>query len=159
MKPQAPPDYYYFEDFSTGQVFECGSRPVTREQILAFAREFDPQPFHIDEEAARKTPFGGLIGSGVHTWGIAQRLAVDGLLNRSACVVSPGYERMRFLKPLLPGDELRLRITVENAAGSASRPDMGKVVMLYELFNRAGELILDAHAMIFFRRREQGAAA
>ena len=152
---QPSPDIYYFEDFSAGQVFECGSRAVTKEQIIAFAREFDPQAFHIDEEAARQSPFGGIIGSGIHTWGIAQRLAVDGLLARSACLASPGYERMRFLKPLIPDDLLRLRITVENAAASASRQDIGKVTVLYELFSRAGELILDAHAMIFFRRRGQ----
>ncbi|MSQ73347.1 MAG: dehydratase [Betaproteobacteria bacterium] len=156
---QSPRDLYYFDDFSAGQAFDCGARSVTREQIIAFAREFDPQSFHVDEGAAKRSSFGGLVGSGVHTWGIAQRLAVDGLLGRSACLASPGYERMRFLKPLVPDDLLRLRITVESAVASASRPNMGKVMMLYELFDRAGDLMLDAHAMIFFRRRAAAVGA
>ena len=149
----------HYEDFSPGQVFDLGSREVSKEEIVEFARQWDPQAFHIDEDAGRKTPFGTLIGSGVHSWAIAQRLAVDGLLGRSACVASPGYEHLHLLKPLLPGATLRLRITIKKTAVSASRPEIGKVTMLYELLDRSDVPILDALAMIFFRRREGSIAA
>ena len=102
----------YFNDFKAGMVEELGGRKVTREEIVAFAREFDPQPFHLDDEAARRTPFGGLIASGWHTAAIVQRLVVDGFVNASASLGSPGVDELRWLKPVRPGDELAVRFEV-----------------------------------------------
>src|SRR5437870_3196748 len=104
----------YLEDFEKGSVIELrGRRTVTREEIIAFAREFDPQPFHLDEDAAKRSPFGGLIASGWHTTAMVMRLIVDEFLAPdSGSLGSPGADEIRWLKPVRPGDTLRLRVTV-----------------------------------------------
>src|SRR3954453_814299 len=99
----------YFEDFSVGQVAEYGPRRVTREEIVAFAAQFDPQPMHLDEEAARHTILGGPGASGWHTCCIAMRLIADGLLLDTASMGSPGIEELKWLKPVRPGDALTIR--------------------------------------------------
>ena len=144
---------YFFEDLTPGRVFPLGERSVSREEIIAFAREWDPQLYHLDEEAARETPYGGLIGSGVHSWAIMQRLAVDGLLGEAACLGSPGYERLRFLKPLRPESVVSGRITVLSGEPSRSRRTLGRSVLLYELLDAEGTGILDANATVLFGRR------
>ena len=144
----------YFEDFVPGQVYELGSRSVSAEQIVAFAREFDPQPFHVDEAAARSSPFGGLIASGWHTCAIFTRLLVDSLLADSASMGSPGVEEVRWPKPVRPGDVLTGQAVVLEARASERNPIRGTVKFEFELRNAAGEHVFLARSRGLFRRRE-----
>ena len=143
----------YFEDFREGEVFELGGRRVERDEIVAFAREYDPQPFHVDEEAAKESPYGGLIASGWHTLAIGARLMVDAVLRDSSGFGSPGLEEVRWLKPVRPGDELRGRATVLETRPSERDPGRGTVRWLFELRNQDGELVCSLTAPMFFRRR------
>ena len=118
---------YYFEDFSVGDTFELGSKQMSEEEIITFARQFDPQPFHVDPERAKESFFGGLVASGWHTTAIFMRLFVDGLLNKSASLASPGVDEVRWVRPVRPGDMLRARFTVLESTPSRSRPNMGVV--------------------------------
>lgn len=132
----------YFEDFSLGWTCTTPTRTLDREAIVEFARQWDPQRFHTDEEAARQTPFGGLIASGWHTAATAMRLMCDAYLNDSACIGSPGIEQIRFLLPVRPGDELRLRAEVIEARRSASRPDRGIVRWSWDVLNQRDQTVL-----------------
>lgn len=132
----------YFEDFAAGQSLELGSYTVTREEILAFARQFDPQPFHTDEERAKASLYGGLIASGWHTASIFMRLLVDGLLNETASMGSPGIDELRWTRPVRPGDTLRARFTVREANPSARHADRGTIVSECELINQHGEVAM-----------------
>ena len=132
----------YFEDFSEGQVFELGERKVTEEEILAFARDFDPQAFHVDREKASKTMYGGLIASGWHTGSIYMSLLVKGLLADAATFGSAGIDELRWLKPVRPGDVLKARMTVMSLKASPKHPDRGTVFNLGELFNQRGERVM-----------------
>jgi acyl dehydratase len=143
----------YFEDFTPGQVFELGRRPITRDEIVAFAREFDPQPFHLDEAAARHTIFGGLIASGWHTAAITMRLLYDGLVHDTASLGSPGVDELRWLKPVRPGDVLSARLTVLECVPSRSKPDRGLVRSILELVNQHGEIVVSSKGMSLFGRR------
>lgn len=143
----------HFEDFAVGEVIELGTYPaVTEEEIIGFARRWDPQPFHLDPERAKESMYGGLIASGWHIGAIAMRLLVDGLLSRCASQGSPGLEHLRFLRPLRPGDALSGRYTVLDASPSASRPAIGKVRARIELHNQRGEVVVSMVAMGFFDR-------
>ncbi len=143
----------YFEDFKPGQTFELGSHTITRESILAFAREYDPQPFHTDEEAAKRTIYGGLIASGWQTGSILMRLFWDGLLHECASLGSPGIDELRWLKPVRPGDTLSLLYTVTESIPSRSKPDRGIVRSLCEMRNQHGEVVLTMKGLgMFFRR-------
>lgn len=144
---------YYFEDFTAGKVYEFGSRTVTKEEIVEFARQFDPQPFHLDEEAAHNTIYGGLIASGWHTCSICMRLAVDGLLKDCDTLGSGGLDELRWIKPLRPGDTVAARLRVLESIPSKSKPDLGKVAVTFELINQRSELIMDFSEKILFRRR------
>src|SRR5262245_32647886 len=117
----------FFEDLEPGQVVELGSRAVTEEEIVAFGRQWDPQPFHVDPEAAKGSVFGGLIASGWHTGAIWMRLYVDALLDGAASMGSPGIEDLRWLAPVRPGDTLTGRLTVLETTPSARRLDRGTV--------------------------------
>ena len=143
----------YFEDFPPGDVRESGARTVTREEILAFAREFDPQPFHIDEAAAKQTIYGGLIASGWHTIAIYMRLMWDSYLKDTASLGSPGVDEVRWLTPVRPGDTLRARFTVVDAVPSRSKPDRGIVRSLSEVFNQRGEVVMTLRGLGMFGRR------
>ena len=143
----------YWEDIEAGREVELGERTVTRDEIVAFAREFDPQPFHVDEEAAAAGPFGGLIASGWHTAALFMRLYVDGLLNRAASMGSPGVEDLRWTAPVRPGDTLRGRAVVLEATPSASRADRGTIRARLELRNQRDELVLTMVARGFLARR------
>lgn len=125
---------------------ELGGRRITREEIVAFARDFDPQPFHLDDEAARRTPFGGLIASGWHTAAIVQRLVVDGFVNKSASLGSPGVDEIRWLKPVRPGDELKVRFEVTETIPSRSKPDRGTIKVSYSVENQKGEVVMTMRA-------------
>ena len=115
----------YFEDFQVGQVYELGSYTVTEEQIISFATEFDPQPFHIDAGLAAETIYGGIIASGLHTASIFMRLLYDGLLCRSASMGSPGQDELRWVRPVRPGDTLSARGTEEELIPSKTKQDRG----------------------------------
>jgi len=145
-----------FEDFEPGQVYELGSWEVTEAEILDFARAFDPQPFHVDPDAAARSPFGGLIASGWHSAAIYMRLYVDGILSRAASMGSPGVEELRWLVPVRPGDVVRGRFTVVETSPSSRRPDRGTVIALCELLNQRGEVAVSFRARGFFGRGVPG---
>jgi acyl dehydratase len=143
----------HWEDFEAGQVFELGRRTVTRDEIVAFAREFDPQPFHVDEDAAAGSPFGGLIASGWHTAALFMRMYVDALLNEAASMGSPGVEELRWSAPVRPGDTLHGRVTVLDTSPSAKRRDRGTIRARLEMTNQRDELVLTMVARGYFGRR------
>ena len=143
----------YLEDFQAGQVFEVGSHTFTADEIVEFGKRYDPQPFHIDEEAARQTQWGGLIASGWHTIGVVMRLQVECYVNDSASLGSPGIDEIRFLKPVRPGDTITARSTILEVVPSRSKPDRGHMLVRSEAFNQKGELVLSFIGRgIYYRR-------
>ncbi len=144
----------YFEDFEPGQVFDLGERRVSAEEIVAFAREFDPQPFHVEEDAAAGSPFGGLIASGWHTATIFMRLYVDSLLSRAASMGSPGIDELRWLKPVRPGDTLHARLIILDATSSGRHPGRGTVQLRAEMRNQRGEEVMTFTGRGLFARRQ-----
>ena len=149
---------FYWEDFVVGSVAEYGPRLVTREEIIAFAAEFDPQPMHMDEEYARSTMLGGLAASGWHTCAIGMRLIADGFMTNSAGVGSPGIDEVKWHRPVRPGDRLTLRQTVLDKRPLKSRPQWGLVRFRFELINQAGELVMTQENVNLFGRRESARA-
>ena len=143
----------YWEDFAVGEVRDLGTIRPTREEIIAFAQQFDPQPFHLDEEAARASVFGGLCASGWHTCGLAMRLMVTNFLQETASLGSPGLESLKWLKPVFPGDTLRLKSTVMETKPMSKRPDVGMTRNLWEMSNQHGEMVLRMEGWSMFRRR------
>ena len=129
----------HFEDFPIGEALDFGNYLVSAEEIYEFAREFDPQPFHIDEEAAKASLLGGLSASGWHVCAIMMRMIVDGYYGRTASMGSTGIDEVKWLKPVRPGDRLSCRCTTLEARISANRPEMGIVKMRYEIFDAAAE--------------------
>lgn len=146
----------YFEDLAAGQVRELGGRTLSRQEIVEFARQFDPQPFHLDEDRARESIYGGLIASGWHTVALCMRMLVDGFVNDSASLGSPGADEIRWLKPVRPGDTLTLRVTCVETRPSESRPDRGLARFRYEVTNQRGERVMTMLGMGLFRRRSAG---
>ena len=112
----------YFDDYRKGEVVEVGDYLVTREEIIDFAGRYDPQPFHLDEAAARESIYGGLIASGWMTCGVLMRMLVDNFVSPVSSMGSPGIDELRWLKPVRPGDRLRARVTVVDTRRSSSRP-------------------------------------
>jgi acyl dehydratase len=151
--PRTGPFRYCWEDFQPGQVFAHGSCTLTEDDIVRFARDWDPQRYHTDPRAARDTPFGGLIASGWQSCGVAMRLMCEAYLNESSCVGSPGIDEIRFLKPVRPGDTLRFRATVLSSVASRSRPERGTVSFRWELLNQADELVLSMVGHQFYLKR------
>ena len=149
----------YFEDFSVGQSLELGGYTVTREEILAFARQFDPQPFHTDEERAKTSLYGGLIASGWHTAAIFMRLLVDGLLNETASMGSPGVDELRWLLPVRPGDTLGARFIVRETLPSARHLDRGTIVSQCEVRNQRDEVVMRTIGRNIIGRRPPEAPA
>ncbi len=146
----------YWEDIKAGEVVELGSRTLTKEAIMAFAREFDPQPFHADEDAAKKSVWGGLIASGWHTGSTLMRLFYDGFLKDTASLGSPGIDELKWLLPVRPGDTLSARFIVLETAPSRSKPDRGLVRSLMEVLNQRGETVMSVKGVNFFTRRPAG---
>lgn len=144
----------YWEDFSVGQVIKFGTRAVPREEIIEFARHYDPQPFHTDEEAAKDSIYGGLIASGWHTCALMMRLLYDGLIKRAASMGSPGIDNIRWLKPVRPGDTLRAQMTIMETRASASKPDRGLIKSNWEVFNQNDELVMTMVGVGMYRRRD-----
>lgn len=143
----------YFEDFQVGEVSERGPYVVTREEIVAFAKQFDPQPFHIDEEAAAQSIFGGIIASGWHTASLCHKLVVEAQLGNSASMGSPGLDELRWLKPVRPGDALTVRTEVLSLTPSRSKPDRGAIKWRFEVRNQHGETVMTELATALFARR------
>ena len=142
----------HFEDFEPGQVYELGTRLVTESEIVAFAREWDPQPFHVDPEAAKESVFGGLIASGWQTGAMWMRMYVDTMLG-SAARGSPGIEELRWLAPVRPDDTLSGRLTVLEATPSATRPDRGTIRIRGEMVNQDGVTVMSMTSRGHFGRR------
>jgi acyl dehydratase len=147
-----------FEDFPIGHFGSFGPRHVSREEIIAFAAEFDPQPMHLDEEAARRSMLNGLSGSGWHLCSIMMRMMVDGFIGRAASLGSPGVNELRWLAPLRPGDDLTLDVEVAEARVSRSRSGTGIVTFRGVVRNAAGEALCEMVSPIIFSRRAPAAA-
>ena len=143
----------WFEDYTEGLVEEFGDRLVTEAEIIAFAREYDPQPFHVDPVAAQSSLYGGLIASGWYTAGMMMRLLVEHFVSPVASLGSPGLDELKWPRPVRPGDRLRVRATVLSARASKSRPEMGIVQVLFEVLNQAGEVVLAARGTNLYKRR------
>jgi acyl dehydratase len=146
----------YWEDFQPGSVHEIGSHTFSEQEIIAFARQFDPQPFHTDPEAARATFFGGLIASGWHTCAVGMRLMVQAYIGRSASLGSPGVENIRWLAPVRAGDTLTYRRVLLEARASQTKPGVGLVRSRLEAVNQRGETVLTMDGWGMFRRRNPG---
>jgi acyl dehydratase len=144
---------YYFEDFAAGEVFELGSHQVTEAEIVEFAERWDPQPFHVDPEAAAESVFGGLIASGWHTGAMWMRMYVDSMLGGPSSQGSPGIEELRWLAPVRPGDTLRGRLTVLDATPSERRPERGTVRIRGEMLNQDGVTVLTMVSRGHFAQR------
>ena len=143
----------YFDDYLPGATYDCGIFSVNEEEIVSFAEQFDPQPFHVDPEAAARGPFGGLIASGWHTAALVMRQLVDNYLPAEASLGSPGLDEMRWPDPVRPGDTLRVRATVVEARRSLSRPDRGIMKTVIEAVNQDGRTVMRATATNFLRVR------
>ncbi len=143
----------YFEDFAVGTVRELGSRTLAEDEVLGFARAYDPQPFHTDPEAAAQSIYGGLIASGWQTCAIMMRLMCDAYLLRAASMGSPGVDEVRWLAPVRPGDTLTGRMEVIEARPSASKPDRGVIRSRWVATNQHGETVLTMVGMGMFKRR------
>lgn len=144
---------WYWEDLQPGSVRQLGSVTPTAQEIREFAAKFDPQPFHLDEEAGRRSVFGALCASGWHTCSMAMRLTVDNFLNESSSMGSPGLENIRWMKPVFPGDTLALTYRVTESRALNSKPDIGLVRAIWEMHNQRGEQVLHMEGYGMFRRR------
>ena len=147
----------FWEDFKVGEVEQIGGKKVERDEVIDFARQFDPQPFHVDEVAAKQSMYGGLIASGWHTCSMVMRMMCDAYLLQSASVGSPGIDNLKWLKPVRPGDTIRAQRTTLESRTSKSRPEIGIVRNLWEVFNQEGELVMTMEGYGMFRRRIPGA--
>ena len=140
----------YFEDFAEGQVYDLGTHTIGAEEIIEYARQFDPQPQHLDAEAAKHSILGGLAASGWHLCALAMRTLVDGLLHRAASQGSPGVDEVQWRRPVLAGDELTMRAKVLGTRGS-SKPDRGFVKLRFEM-NRGGQMVMMFESSIIIGR-------
>ncbi len=147
----------YFEDFQPGEVIELGEKLVTREEIVAFAAEFDPQPFHLDDAAGADSLLGGLAASGWHTIAMLMRLLCDGLLLSSSCMGSPGVDKVAWLLPVRPGDRISARARVVATRALRSRPGLGIVRFDIEVANQDRVTVMTMDNDILFGLRETAA--
>ena len=143
----------WFEDYPVGSTGEYGPIPVAEDDVVDFGRRFDPQPFHVDAEAAAASPFGGLIASGWHTCALMMRLLATEYLSPVSSLGSPGVDELRWLAPVRPGDELTLRTLVEEARLSRTKPDRGVLRTRIDLVDGAGTVVLSMVAMKLVRTR------
>ena len=143
----------YFEDYTVGEVTESGDYLVTREEIVEFAGRYDPQPFHVDEKAAEASAFGGLIASGWMTASVMMRLLVENFVSGVASMGSPGVDELRWVRPVRPGDRLRVRVTVLGTRRSQTKPDRGAILALDEVLNQHDEVVMTMKAWGIYRAR------
>jgi acyl dehydratase len=146
-------DLLYFEDVKVGDTERFGRYEVTREEIIEYARQFDPQPFHLDEEAAKASPFGGLIASGWHTGAMLIRMLNDHSIPRAATSGALGFDDLKWVKPVRPGDVLSVESRVLEKTESRSRPEIGVVMVESRVSNQAGELKMSLVSIVLYRRR------
>ncbi len=142
----------YFEDFAPGQIYRGGPYHVTKEEIIEFARQFDPQPHHLDEDAGRESMLGGLAASGWHVSAMAMRMFCDSILSHAAAMGAPGVEDARWMRPVKPGDDLRLEIAIVETRASKSKPQLGFVKMDWRLFNQTEQVASFISSPMFARR-------
>ena len=145
----------WFEDYVPGTVHDLGSVVVDEQEVVAFARQFDPQPFHLDQERAEKSVFGGLVASGWHTACMVMRLMVDHYLSEVSSEGSPGIDELRWLRPVRPGDQLLVKITILDARRSRSRPERGVVRSQIETLNQDGQVVMHLTFAVFIRCRNR----
>jgi acyl dehydratase len=150
-----PPLERYFEDYREGEIFEFGDRLITAEEIVQFATLYDPQPFHLDDEAAKKTHFGRLAASGWMTASVVMRMMVDHYISRVSSLGSPGIDELRWSRPVHAGDRLRAKVTVLETRASKSKPDRGLMYALNEAFNQNNELVMSFKGWGFYKIRGQ----
>lgn len=143
----------WFEDYGVGEVVEFGDYPITREEIVDFARRYDPQAFHLDDEAARQSIYGGLVASGWMTSSVLMRMLVDHFISPLSSMGSPGIDELRWLKPVRPGDRLHARVEIVESRRSNSRPDRGVVRSHMQLLNQRDEVVLSMRGMGMYRCR------
>jgi acyl dehydratase len=144
----------YLEDFAVGQTFGSGQLCIDRERARAFAAEFDPQPFHLDEEAARHTIFGGLAASGWHTAAVTMRLLVESELKPAGGIIGAGFDEFRWPRPVRPGDKLRIESEVLEVRPSKSRPEHGLIKVRTTTLNQDGEAVQVLVANLVVPRRK-----
>ncbi|MEH6401883.1 MAG: MaoC family dehydratase [Sneathiella sp.] len=137
----------YFEDIQIGAVREFGSKIVSKKEIIEFATKFDPQSFHIDEVEAADSIYGGIIASGWHTASMTMRMMVDHMVSSRAGLGSPGWNNLRWYKPVRPGDTLRVRSEVINKKRSVSRPTMGTIFGTIQVFNQDAEMVMSFESL------------
>ena len=150
----AIPSYWYWEDIAEGLVLEFGPKRVDRDEVIRFAAEFDPQPFHLSEEAGKASLFGGLAASGWHTAGMVMRLMCDGFLLKSSSLGSPGLDALKWLRPVLVGDDIRARMTVLGKRPMKSKPQVGLIQTRWEALNQRDEVVMMIESWAMFGRRE-----
>jgi acyl dehydratase len=148
-----PVENRYFEDYIAGNVHDLGSITVDEAEVLAFGRRYDPQPFHTDPEAAKRSMFGGLIASGWQTAGLMMRLVVQQYLSHVASLGSPGVDEVRWPQPVRPGDTLSVRATVLSTRRSQSKPDRGIVETRFEVVNQRGDVVMSVKAINMLKAR------
>jgi acyl dehydratase len=155
MTAPAAVSHKYFEDFQAGDVIDCGGRTVTKDEIIAFAKEYDPQPIHVDEAYAAQSYFGEVVGSGLHMLGICMRHAVDTFLREAVTLGSPGTESIKFPKPLRPGHKVRVKAKIVETTPSRSKPDRGRVKLALELYDEQDGLLAEWISLAIVGRRPQ----
>lgn len=153
MNSRVPLAERRLEDYVAGDVYEVGTIEVSEQEIIDFARRYDPQPFHTDPEAARRAGFGGLIASGWHTCALMMRVLVEGYISKEASLGAAGVDEIRWPTPVRPGDRLSVRATVLATRPSRSKPDRGVISSLFEVHNQHGELVMTAKTVGMLRRR------
>jgi acyl dehydratase len=142
VAPAVPLKERWFEDYAVGEVFEFGDRLVIETEIVEFALRYDPQPFHTDAEAAAQSSFGGLVASGWMTGALLMREMCEHFISPLSAMGSPGVDELRWLRPVRPGDRLRVRVTVIEVRRSQSKPDRGAVTLRQEVINQAGDVVM-----------------
>jgi acyl dehydratase len=147
----------YLEDFAVGQVFNSARTRVDKEQIVAYAKQFDPQPFHLDEDAARKTPFQGLAASGWHTAGMTMRMMVDGEFKPAGGILGVGFDELSWPRPVRPGDELHAKSEILEVRPSKSRPDRGMLRVRTTTYNQKDEPVMAFTGNLLVPRRPAAA--
>ena len=147
-----PPTDRYFEDYTIGATYICGTFTMTEDEIIQFATQYDPQMMHIDRDLAAQGPFGEVIASGWHTIAKTMRLVVENFLPHNG-LAAPGVDEVRWLRPVRPGDTLTLHATIQDARLSRTKPDRGLLHILLELLNQHGEVVLSLKPMNLARVR------
>jgi acyl dehydratase len=146
-------DLMYFEDVQVGETDRFGRYEVTREEIIEYARQFDPQPFHMDEAAAKRSMFGGLIASGWHTGAMLMRMINDHAIPGAATTGALGFDDLKWLKPVRPGDVLSVETRVVDKSESRSRPEIGVVKIESQVVDQRGEVKMSLVSLVLYRRR------